>query len=75
MPFKEEGGDEIALLYRRVFRKLPEHMRQDGPLVMVSHDPKLAETSVPADMTIVRKIPMRERGEMAAYIIRFRGLA
>ncbi|MBR6019494.1 MAG: methyltransferase [Lachnospiraceae bacterium] len=75
MPFKEEGGDEIALLYRRFFRKLPEHLRQDGTLVMVSHDPKLAETSVPADMTIVRKIPMRERGEMAAYIIRFRGLA
>ena len=76
MPFREEGGsDEIALLYRRFFRKLPEHLRRNGTLVMVSHDPKLAETSIPSDMTIVKKLPMRDRGEMAAYIIRFRELA
>ena len=75
MPFREDGGEEIAQLYRRFFRKLPEHLRENGTLLMVSHDPKLAESSVPSDMTIVRKIPMREKGGMAAYIIQFRGLA
>lgn len=75
MPFREDGGDEIALLYRRFFRKLPEHLRRDGTLVMVSHDPKLAEASVPSDMTVVRRIAMREKGEIAAFIIQFRGLA
>ncbi|MBO4626917.1 MAG: methyltransferase [Lachnospiraceae bacterium] len=76
MPFREEGGtEEIATLYRRFFRRLPEHLRESGTLVMVSHDPKLAEASVPADMVIERRIPMRERGEIAAFVIRFRGLA
>ena len=76
MPFREEGAsDEIALLYRRFFRKLPEHLREAGTLVMVSHDPKIAEASVPSNMTIIRKIPMRERGDIAAFIIRFRQFA
>ena len=76
MPFREDGDTtEIAVLYRRFFRKLPEHLRRNGTLVMVSHDPKLAESSIPNDMTVVKKLVMRERGEMAAYIIRFRELA
>ena len=40
-------------------------------MIMVSHDPKIAESSIPRNMSIVLKIPMRERGEMAAYVIRF----
>lgn len=76
MPFREGGADdEIASVYRRFFRKIPEHLRESGTIVMVSHDPRLAEASIPADMTIEKKLPMRDRGEMAAYIIRFRGLA
>ncbi|MBQ6661602.1 MAG: methyltransferase [Lachnospiraceae bacterium] len=76
MPFREEGpSDETALLYRRFFRKLPDHLREAGTLVMVSHDTKIAEASVPSNMTIVRKIPMRERGDIAAFIIRFRQFA
>jgi len=76
MPFRENGdGEDIGLLYRRFFRRVPEHLRESGTLVMVSHDPKTAEASVPANMTVVRRIPMRESGEIAAFVIRFRGLA
>ena len=76
MPFREDGDSgETALLYRRFFRKLPEHLREAGTLIMVSHDPKIAEASVPSTMTILRKIPMRERGDIAAFVIRFRQFA
>ena len=76
MPFREdEDTAETALVYRRFFRRVPEYLRRDGTIVMVSHDPKIAEASVPSDMTIERKIPMRERGDIAAFIIRYRVLA
>ena len=72
MPFGDTDPEQTKLLYRRFFRRLPEHLRESGTLVMVSHDPKIAESTIPAEMTVALKIPMRERGEMAAYIIRFR---
>lgn len=72
MPFGDTDPEQTKLLYRRFFRRLREHLRESGTLVMVSHDPKIAESTIPAEMTVALKIPMRERGEMAAYIIRFR---
>ncbi|MBR5712450.1 MAG: methyltransferase [Lachnospiraceae bacterium] len=76
MPFREDGADdEIVRLYRRFFRKIREHLREDGTLVMVSHDPRLAVSSVPSDMQIVKRIRMRERGDIEAFVIRFLELA
>lgn len=76
MPFREDGADEeIKTLYQRFFRKLPEHLREKGTLVMVTHDVKLAEASVPSNMTVVKKLPMREKNAMAALVIQFRILA
>lgn len=72
MPFGDADAEQTKMLYRRFFRRLPEHLRENGTLVMISHDPKIAEASIPSEMDMVAKIPMRERGEMAAYIIRFR---
>jgi len=65
------NASAIAELYRKFFRKVPEHLRENGTMIMVSHDPKIAESSIPRNMSIVLKIPMRERGEMASYVIRF----
>ena len=72
MPFGDADAEQTKILYRRFFRRLPEHLRENGTLVMISHDPKIAEASIPSEMDMVAKIPMRERGEMAAYIVRFR---
>ena len=72
MPFDTEGEtDAVRVLYRRFFAKVPEFLRKSGVIAMVSHNPALVRATLPEYLTVSEYFPMREKGEIAGFLIRY----
>lgn len=72
MPFDAEGEtDAVRVLYRRFFAKVPEFLRKSGVIAMVSHNPALVRATLPEYLTVSEHFPMREKGEIAGFLIRY----
>ncbi len=76
MPFRKGEEDEkICNIYKRFFEKAEEHLKRDGVILMVSHNPQLVRRYLTAEFEIASHCALREKVPMEAFLIRRRGIA
>ncbi len=73
MPFTTgENETEIRDTYRRFFKKLPVHLRKNGILILISHDPDFVDAYMTDDLEVIKRISLKENDTITASLIRFR---
>lgn len=71
MPFDKSFDDQpVADLYKHFFEKAARHLKEGATLLMVSHNPSLVMRYMTADYELLKRVKLREKLPMEAFLLR-----